>query len=145
MLDHAHFMQAALHQAHYGYNLREVPVGAVVVVNEKIITSSHNQVQKLRSSTAHAELIAIQQACTILQAKYLLDATLYVTLEPCIMCAGAISLTQLKRLVYGAQDPQKGYTLWERTIVHPTTEVVGGVFAQQSTELLQTFFKTLRE
>ncbi len=143
--DHAYFMQEALKEANKAYKANEVPIGAVIVADNTIIARTHNKVQTLQHATAHAELLALQQAFENLQTKYLLHCTLYVTLEPCPMCAGASYWAQLKQLVFGALDPKKGYSLWKKPILHPKTQVVQGILAQESTQLLQRFFQKLRK
>src|SRR3982751_3320636 len=111
MLPHSHdfFMQYALREAHNAYEADEVPVGAVVVVNNKIIARAYNQVELLNDPTAHAEILAITSACNSLGAKYLMNASLYVTIEPCLMCCGAMYWSKLARIIYGAPDPKNGY------------------------------------
>lgn len=140
-----YFMREALREARRALEISEVPVGAVVVCKNKIIARGHNQTEKLTDATAHAEMLAITAAANHLGAKYLSECTLYVTLEPCVMCAGALHWTQLQRLVYGATDPQRGYSLVATPLLHPRTEVSGGIKAEECKELLDTFFKSIRE
>ena len=143
--DDIYFMQVALQQARKAYVVQEVPVGAVIVLDGKIVAQAHNSVQALQDATAHAELLALHQAFENLGQKYLPACTLYTTLEPCPMCAGAGYWAQLGRLVFGAKDPKKGYGLWQQPLLHPKTEVVQGVLAEESTQLLQQFFQNLRK
>lgn len=141
--DH-YFMQEALKEARKAYTLHEVPVGAIVVKNEQIIARAHNQVEHARVATAHAELIALSLAFKHTGDKYLPACTLYVTLEPCCMCAGALYWAQMGRLVFGAQDLERGYRTVEKSLLHPRTQVTYGVLAQQSSMLLKQFFHQLR-
>jgi tRNA(adenine34) deaminase len=140
-----YFMKIAYQEALQAYELDEVPVGAVVVLNDQIIGKGHNLTQTLTDVTAHAEMLAITAASNYLTAKYLQDCTLYVTLEPCIMCAGAIALAQVGKLVYGAHDPKRGYTLLGENILHPKTEVVTGIMEEECKELLIRFFNQKRD
>lgn len=140
-----YFMKIAYQEALQAYELDEVPVGAVVVLNDQIIGKGHNLTQTLTDVTAHAEMLAITAVSNHLTAKYLQDCTLYVTLEPCIMCAGAIALAQVGKLVYGAHDPKRGYTLLGKNILHPKTEVVTGIMEEECKELLIRFFNQKRD
>ena len=144
--DDEHFMQQALREAKNAYAEGEVPVGAVVVINDKIIARGHNQVETLKDPTAHAEVLAITAACAYLGAKYLPDATLYVTIEPCHMCAGALYWSKLKRVVFGAADVKQGYHFFYGTKnpFHPKTEISGGVLAENCAQLIKDFFKERR-
>ena len=144
--DDEYFMQQALREAKEAYADEEIPVGAVVVINNKIIARGHNQVERLHDPTAHAEILAITSACSYLGAKYLPDATLYVTIEPCHMCAGALYWSKLKRVVFGAKDVKQGYQSFyaNKNPFHPKTEVVGGVLADECAKLMQDFFKARR-
>jgi len=137
--DDAYFMKRALQEAETAFEEGEVPVGAVVVVNNRIIGRAHNLVEKLHDVTAHAEMQAITAASNFLGGKYLHGCTLYVTLEPCQMCAGAMYWSQISKLVYGARDLERGYEVMG-TNLHPKTEVVSGVLAAESSELLKRFF-----
>lgn len=139
-------MQIALDEARLAAEEGEVPVGAVVVVGNRLLARAHNQTQRLNDVTAHAEMLAITAAAEALGGKYLNDCTLYVTLEPCIMCAGAIGWSQLGRLVYGATDDKRGYHLYsaERSPLHPRTEVVSGVEAEEAANLMRDFFSRRR-
>jgi tRNA(adenine34) deaminase len=140
-----YFMREALKEAKKAFDLGEIPVGAVVVCKNKIIARSHNQTEQLTDATAHAEMIAVTSASNHLGSKYLDECTLYVTLEPCVMCAGALHWTQLQKLVYGASDIQRGYSLVSMPLLHPRTEVVKGVKKEECGELVIEFFKKLRE
>ena len=139
------FMRMALKEAHAALERGEVPIGAVVVCGEKVIGRGHNLVETLTDATAHAEMQAITAASAELGGKYLTDCTLYVTVEPCVMCAGAMSWSQLGRLVYGAADPKRGaITKHGRELLHPKTEVVSGVLAEECGEIVSRFFQKLR-
>jgi tRNA(adenine34) deaminase len=140
-----YFMREALKEAHKALDLGEVPVGAVVVSQNKIIARAHNQTEQLTDATAHAEMLAVTAASNFLGSKYLNECTLYVTLEPCVMCAGALHWVQLQKLVYGASDEQRGYSLAKSPLLHPRTEVVKGIKADECKELILQFFKRLRE
>lgn len=139
-----HFIKEALKEAQYALEAGEVPVGAVVTVNNKIIARAHNQVEQLNDVTAHAEMIAITSAANTLGAKYLNECTLYVTLEPCPMCAAALRWAQLGKLVYGAYDPQKGFSKIDSNLLHPKTEVTSGILQHECEDPINTFFKKLR-
>ena len=138
-------MREAMKEANKAFDIGEVPVGAVVVCQNKIIARAHNQTEKLTDATAHAEMLAITSAANYLGSKYLNECTLFVTLEPCVMCAGALHWVQLQKLVFGADDVQRGYSLAKSPLLHPKTEVVKGVKASESKELLDKFFKRIRE
>jgi tRNA(adenine34) deaminase len=138
-------MREALKEARKAYELDEVPVGAVVVCNDRIIARGHNLTERLNDVTAHAEMQAFTAAANFIGGKYLEECTLYVTLEPCIMCAGAAFWTQIGRIVYGASDDKRGYTKTKTNILHPKTEVVSGVMEVECAELLTEFFKQKRE
>ncbi len=140
-----YFMGEALKEAQKALDISEVPVGAVVVVNNRIIARAHNQTEKLTDATAHAEMLAVTAAANYLGSKYLNECALYVTLEPCVMCAGALHWVQLHKLVYGASDVQRGYTLVSSPLLHPKTLVSSGVRAEEATVLINTFFRRLRE
>lgn len=139
------FMKQALREAQAAYEENEVPVGAVVVCNDRIIARSHNLTERLTDVTAHAEMQVITAAADFLGGKYLNQCTLYVSLEPCPMCAGALGWAQLKRLVFGAYDERKGYTLLSENLLHPKTEVKGGVMGDDSAALLRRFFQEKRK
>ena len=143
--DHEYFMRLALAEAEIALEEGEVPVGAVVIAENRIIAKSRNQTELLNDSTAHAEMLAITAASNNLGAKYLKECTLYVTLEPCIMCIGASYWSQLGNLVYGAADEKRGYSQSGVILSHPKTSIVSGVLAKESELLLQRFFKTIRK
>ncbi len=134
----------ALIEAQEAYDKGEIPVGAVVVWNGRIIARAHNLTETLHDVTAHAEMQAITAATNIMGGKYLKDCTLYVTLEPCIMCAGALGWSQISRIVYGASDPKRGYTTFSPNALHPKTEVTSGILADQALQLMQSFFSARR-
>jgi len=141
------FMKEALRQAQLAFDADEVPVGAVVVWNDKIIARGHNQVELLNDSTAHAEMIAMTAAFHELGSKYLPEATLYVTLEPCLMCCGAMYWSKLGRIVYGAADPKNGYRKYVGEGVkpmHPKADIVSGVLADECAQLMKDFFQAKR-
>jgi len=138
------FMKMALDEAKAAAAEGEIPVGAIVVCKGMVIARAHNMTETLTDVTAHAEMQAITAAASYLGGKYLDQCTLYVTLEPCVMCAGAIGWSQLGRLVYGASDEKRGYTLFAPKALHPKTEVKNGVMAQEATELIQDFFRKKR-
>ncbi|HLW08819.1 MAG TPA: nucleoside deaminase [Fermentimonas sp.] len=144
MLDDNYFMKLALQEAHLAFDRGEVPVGVVIVANQKVIARAHNLTEVLNDVTAHAEMQAITAAANVLGGKYLTDCTLYVTVEPCPMCAGALRWAQLSRLVYGASDPKRGYSLISPYLLHPKTEVTSGVMANDCSDLMQLFFKQIR-
>ena len=142
--DDTYFMRKALQEAELALAKGEVPVGAVIVCNNQIIAKGHNQVETLNDATAHAEMLAFTAATNFLGSKYLKDCTLYVTLEPCQMCAGAAFWAQIGKIVFGASDEQRGFQHWHCK-VHPKTEVTGGVLADKSEALLKTFFSRMRK
>jgi tRNA(adenine34) deaminase len=142
---HEYFMAKALDLALIAYEKDEVPVGAIVVAEGKtIIGKGVNQTEQLHDITAHAEILAITAASNFLGAKYLKNCTLYVTLEPCVMCAGALAWSQIDRVIFGAYDKKKGFTLIHQTILHPKTDVIGGILQTESEAILKSFFKKLR-
>jgi tRNA(adenine34) deaminase len=140
-----YFMKEALKEARKAFDLEEVPVGAVIVNQDRIIARAHNMTRQLQDVTAHAEMIAITSASNYLGAKYLVDCTLYVTLEPCVMCAAALKWAQLDRIVFGAADPREGFSLIDRPLLHVKTEVVTGILAEASSDLLKQFFIKRRD
>lgn len=140
-----YFMREALKESHKALEIDEVPVGAVVVCKNRIIARAHNQTEKLTDATAHAEMLAVTAAANYLGSKYLSECTLYVTLEPCVMCAGALHWVQLQKLVYGASDVQRGYSLVSSPLLHPKTEVVRGVKAEECKKVVDEFFRRIRE
>src|SRR5690606_23016230 len=139
-----YFMREALKEARKALDIGEVPVGAVVVCQNRIIARAHNQTEKLTDATAHAEMLAVTSAANYLGSKYLSECTLFVTLEPCVMCAGALHWVQLQKLVFGAHDVQRGYSLVKSPLLHPKTEIVTGVLANESKSLIDEFFRGLR-
>lgn len=139
------FMRMAIVEAQRALDKEEVPIGAVVVVGDRIIGRGHNLVETLVDATAHAEMQAITAAAQTLGGKYLNQCTLYVTVEPCAMCAGAIAWSQVHRVVYGAEDDKRGYTTFSERIMHPKTEVVRGVLREECEALMTQFFASLRK
>lgn len=139
-----YFMKKALQEAEIAFEKGEIPVGAIVVIENKIIAKSHNLTELLHDVTAHAEMQTITAAANFLGGKYLKKCTLYVTLEPCQMCAGALYWSQISKIVYGASDDQRGYTKLG-TQLHPKTEVVSGVLANDCAQLMKEFFATKRK
>ncbi len=140
-----YFMREALKEAQKALDIDEVPVGAIVTCRNRIIARAHNQTEKLTDATAHAEMIAVTSAANYLGSKYLNECVLYVTLEPCVMCAGALHWVQLGKLVYGASDPQRGYTLLGKPVLHPRTAVKTGVMGDNAKALIDAFFRRLRD
>ena len=139
--NHNYFMKEALNEAQKALEKDEVPVGCVIVCGTQIIARAHNFTQTLNDVTAHAEMQACTSASDFLGGKYLDECTLYVTLEPCVMCGGASYWAQLKRVVYGAKDVKRGYSQLSENILHPKTEVVSGIMAASCSKLLTDFFK----
>lgn len=141
-----YFMNLALKQARIAFEEGEVPVGAIVVMQGKVIARGYNQTEKLKDPTAHAEMIALTSAFNLLGAKYLPDATLYVTVEPCLMCAGAIYWSKLSRIVWGADDEKNGHRkiTGTNTAFHPKATVTTGILAEECASLMKTFFKERR-
>jgi len=138
-------MGEALKEAFKAYDADEVPVGAVIVANNRIIARCHNLTERLNDVTAHAEMQAITAAANSIGGKYLVDCTLYVTLEPCLMCAGALSWSQLSRLVYGAADPKRGFLNQGKNVLHPKTEILKGVLEEECGKILKDFFSQKRK
>jgi tRNA(adenine34) deaminase len=143
LLNDEYFMRQALAEAKKAFDADEVPIGAVIVANGVIIARAHNFVEKLNDVTAHAEMQAFTSAADYIGGKYLKDCTLYVTLEPCVMCGGAAFWTQISKVVYGASDEKRGYKA-SGVSLHPTTEVVSGVLEQACSELIVSYFKSKR-
>jgi len=139
-----YFMQRAYQQAVEALDDGEIPVGAVVVCSDKIIAKAHNLTERLNDVTAHAEMQAITAAAEYLGGKYLKDCTLYVTLEPCLMCAGALAWSQISRIVYGASDDNRGYTRVKENILHPKTIVENGIMEEECSQIVKDFFKKKR-
>jgi tRNA(adenine34) deaminase len=140
LLDDVYFMKQALSEAGKAFDKGEVPIGAVVVCNRRIIARAYNLTEALNDVTAHAEMQAITAAASVLGGKYLKDCTLYVTVEPCPMCAGALAWAQISRIVYGAADEKRGYSLVAPGMLHPKTQLTAGVLADEARELIQRFF-----
>jgi len=138
-LDDTYFMKRALQEAEIAFDKDEVPIGAVIVINDQIIARAHNLTETLNDVTAHAEMQAFTAAADFLGGKYLKDCTLYVTLEPCQMCAGASYWTQIGKIVYGASDPQRGFLKYN-TQLHPKTKVISGILEEECSEIVTRFF-----
>jgi len=139
-----YFMKLALNEAQKAKEQGEVPVGAVVVSNNRVIAKAHNQTQMLNDVTAHAEIIAITAAAAHLGAKYLIDCSLFVTLEPCVMCAGALRWSQISRIVYGADDSKHGFMKYGKELLHPRTKLEFGIMHEECSAILKTFFSARR-
>ncbi|MDE6449864.1 MAG: nucleoside deaminase [Muribaculaceae bacterium] len=145
MLDNdTYFMNLALAEARKALAEDEIPIGAIVVCNGNIVGRGHNMTETLGDVTAHAEMMAVTSAAQTLGGKYLSDCTLYVTVEPCLMCAGAIAWAQVKRIVYGARDTKRGYTVYTKTPFHPRATVTGGVLENECAQLMKDFFAKRR-
>ena len=144
MFEDAMFMKQAYHEAEIALDEGEVPVGAVVVCENRIIARAHNMTEALTDVTAHAEMQAITSAANFLGGKYLNECTLFVTLEPCVMCAGALAWSQIGKVVYGASDDRRGFSRLSETILHPKTEVVRGVMAEECSQIVKDFFAKKR-
>ena len=137
-------MQAALCEARKAGDMNEIPIGAVVVCKGRIIARAHNLTETLNDPTAHAEMQAITMATDALGGKYLADCTLYVTVEPCPMCAAALAWAQIPRIVYGAADPKRGYSLFSPSLLHPRTKITAGILSDECSTLMKEFFKERR-
>ena len=137
-------MNEAILEARAAYELGEVPIGAVVVCRGRVIAKGHNMTERLNDPTAHAEMIAITAATEAMGGKYLSDCSLYVTVEPCPMCAGALAWSQIGKVVYGAIDPKRGFSLFSPSLMHPKTEVIAGVLADECGGLVTEFFRRKR-
>jgi tRNA(adenine34) deaminase len=144
MFDDAYFMKQALTEAQKAFDMDEVPVGAVVVCQNRIIARAHNYTEHLNDVTAHAEMQAITAATGALGGKYLTDCTLYVTVEPCVMCAGALGWSQISKVVYGAVDEKRGFHIYAPQALHPKTELVSGVMEAECAALMKEFFQKKR-
>ena len=144
-MDDNHYMQMALEQARAAGERKEIPIGAVIVCKGRVIARAHNLTETLNDPTAHAEMQAITAATEYLGGKYLSDCTLYVTVEPCPMCAAALAWAQIPRIVYGADDPKRGYSLFSPSLLHPRTKVTKGVLADECSTLMTGFFKARRK
>lgn len=145
MEQHESYMRKALEEAIRAAEEGEIPVGAVIVCQGKVIARAHNQTERLNDVTAHAEMLAVTMAANHLGGKYLNDCTLYVTLEPCTMCAGALAWAQLGKLVIGASDPQRGYTRLAPSPLHPRTQVTSGILSEECSRLIKEFFARKRK
>ena len=142
--DDTYYMKQALTEARAAAAEGEVPVGAVIVCNNQIISRAHNQTELLNDTTAHAEMLAITAATSVLGAKYLTGCSLYVTVEPCVMCAGAIGWSQISKVVYGASDEKRGFRTYAPKAFHPKTEIINGVLEEECAAEIKTFFQKKR-
>lgn len=140
-----YYMNEALKEAQKAFEEDEIPVGAVIVCNDRIVARAHNLTEKLTDVTAHAEMQAFTAAANYIGGKYLEDCTLYITLEPCVMCAGAAFWTQINRIVYGADDEKRGFSKTSEKILHPKTTIVSGVMREECEALLKEFFRKKRQ
>ncbi len=138
------YMKEALKEAQKAFDADEVPIGAIIVGGNKVIARAHNLTERLTDVTAHAEMQAITAAANYLGSKYLIDCTLYVTIEPCVMCAGALFWSQISRVVYAAKDPKRGYSLLGKSILHPKTIIEDGLLKEEAAQLMEDFFKQKR-
>lgn len=145
-MNHEYYMKLALKEAEKAFAEDEVPVGAIVVMNNKVIARGYNMVEKLKDPTAHAEIIALTSAFNELGSKYLPDAVLYVTVEPCLMCAGALHWSKIGTIVWGASDVKNGHQVYteERNPFHPKTKIFAGIMAEEASSLMKTFFRQKR-
>lgn len=139
-----YYMQRALDEARMAFKEGEIPIGAVVVCRDRIIARAHNLTETLTDVTAHAEMQVITAAANMLGGKYLTDCTLYVTVEPCVMCAGAIGWAQIPRIVYGCKDEKRGYELYAPRAMHPRSTIVGGILEEECRQLMKEFFLSRR-
>lgn len=139
-----YYMRSALEQARQALERDEIPIGAVVVCEGRVIARGSNMTEMLHDVTAHAEMLAITSAASLLHGKYLTQCTLYVTVEPCVMCAGAIGWAQISRVVYGASDPKRGFTVFAPKALHPKTEVTAGILEEECATLMREFFLSKR-
>lgn len=144
VLTDEYFMQEALKEAQKAFDLDEVPVGAVIVCNEQVIARAHNLTERLTDATAHAEMQAFTSASNFLGAKFLEECTLYVTIEPCVMCAGASYWTRIGKIVFGAHDPKKGFSKISPNILHPKTKLESGLLEKECSRLMTRYFKSKR-
>jgi tRNA(adenine34) deaminase len=138
------YMRRALEEAHTAFEKGEIPIGAVIVCRDRIIARAHNMTETLTDVTAHAEMQAITMAANQLGGKYLTECTLYVTVEPCVMCAGAMGWAQLPRIVYGARDEKRGYVNYAPKAFHPKAKIIGGILEEECRQLMTDFFKSKR-
>ena len=141
---HEKYMREALREASFAASEDEVPIGAVITCRGRIVGKGHNMTEKLNDPTAHAEMIAITAATEALGGKYLNDCTLYVTMEPCPMCAGALAWSQIGEVVYGAEDPKRGFSQFSPSLMHPKTKVISGVLAEECGNIVTEFFRNKR-
>ena len=141
---HEYFMNLALQEAHRALDEDEVPIGAIIVSQNQVVGKGYNQVERLNDVTAHAEILAITAAANYFNSKYLKDCTLYVTLEPCMMCAAAIGWAQVQKLVFGASDPKKGYRLFHPSPLHPRAIIENGILEEECADLVNEFFRRKR-
>ncbi|MDR2009384.1 MAG: nucleoside deaminase [Bacteroidales bacterium] len=144
-MEHEKYMKQALMEAEKALSSGEIPVGAIIVCNERIIARGYNQTEMLNDVTAHAEIIALTSASNFLGSKYLKNCTLYVTLEPCVMCAGALSWSQIPAIAFGAYDEKKGYSKFNKDILHANTKITGGILKNECSQILKDFFAKKRE
>ena len=144
ILNDEYYMRQALNEARIAFDKDEVPIGAVVVCRDRIIARAHNLTETLNDVTAHAEMQAITAAANVLGGKYLENCILYVTVEPCPMCAGGLLWSQIPKIVYGAKDEKRGYSTYSPSILHPKTQIISGVLAEESASLLKEFFQQKR-
>ncbi len=143
MFSHEYFMKMALLEAEAAKDLQEVPIGCVIVMNERVIARGHNLTEQLNDVTAHAEMQAITSAANFIGGKYLKDCTMYVTLEPCVMCAGALAWSQISKVVIGARDEKRGF-INKKLQLHPKTEIITGILENECSVLVKAFFKEKR-
>lgn len=139
-----HYMKLALAEARKAFESEEVPVGAIIVQNDRVLARGHNQVERLNDPTAHAEILALTSAFNFLGAKYLPEATIYITVEPCLMCAGALYWSKIARIVYGAADEKNGFSTKSEWPFHPKTELTKGILSDECAALMKEFFKARR-
>jgi len=139
-----YFMKLALKEAEKAFDKNEIPIGAVIVGNKQVLAKAHNLIELLNDPTAHAEMQAITSATEIIGGKYLNDCTIYVTVEPCAMCAGALFWAQIGKIVFGAYDEKRGYSVFSTSILHPKTKILGGILEEESKDLMNRFFLKLR-
>lgn len=141
---HEKYMREALREAYKAVNQGEIPIGAVIVCEGRIIARAHNLTETLNDPTAHAEMLALTAATGFIGGKYLPECTLYVTVEPCPMCAAAMAWTQIGEVIYGAPDPKRGYSLFSPSLLHPRTKVTGGILCEECGSIVTDFFKKIR-
>jgi len=144
LYSHEYYMKEALKEAQKAFDADEVPVGAIVVAENKIIARAHNLTERLNDVTAHAEMQAITSAANYLGGKYLIDCSIYISLEPCVMCAGALYWSQISKIIYGAKDEKRGFSNQANNLLHPKTEVLSGVLEDECASIIKQFFKAKR-